>query len=136
METTIRLEPAVAPNLTAVAPVNPVPVTVTKVLPAVGPLFGETVVTVGSATYVNLSPVTGVLVPPGVVTVTLTMPAAWAGDLTVILVLETTIRLEPAVAPNLTAVALVNPVPVTVTKVLPVVGPFVGETAVTIGRAT
>jgi len=43
---------------------------VTKVLPAVGPLFGETVVTVGSATYVNLSPVTGVLVPPGVVTVT------------------------------------------------------------------
>jgi len=49
----------------------------------VGPLFGETVVTVGSATYVNLSPVTGVLVPPGVVTVTLTIPAAWTGDLTV-----------------------------------------------------
>jgi len=65
----------VAPNLTAVAPVNPVPVMVTMVLPAVDPLVGETPVTVGAATYVNRSPVKEALVPPGVVTLTATVPA-------------------------------------------------------------
>ena len=38
-----------APNFTAVAPVNPVPVRTTDVVPAVGPLLGEMLVTVGSA---------------------------------------------------------------------------------------
>lgn len=37
----------VAPNLTDVAPVNLVPVMVTEVVPAVGPLVGDTSVTVG-----------------------------------------------------------------------------------------
>ena len=37
------------PNLTPVAPVNPVPVIVTVVAPAVGPLVGEMDVTVGTA---------------------------------------------------------------------------------------
>ena len=39
--------PAVEPKSTAVAPVNPVPVTVTMSPPAVGPLVGQTAVTVG-----------------------------------------------------------------------------------------
>ena len=38
------------PNLTAVAPVKPVPVMVTVVPPAVGPVVGLTEVTVGAAT--------------------------------------------------------------------------------------
>ena len=39
----------VVPKSTAVAPVNPEPVIVTVVPPAVGPLFGLTPVTVGAA---------------------------------------------------------------------------------------
>ncbi len=39
---------AVPPNLTAVTPVNPVPVIVTLVPPAVGPLAGEIEVTAGA----------------------------------------------------------------------------------------
>jgi hypothetical protein len=37
----------VPPNDTAVTPVNPVPVMITLVPPATGPLLGETLVTVG-----------------------------------------------------------------------------------------
>lgn len=44
--TTVKLRAAVLPNLTAVAPVRLVPVIVTEVPPAVGPLLGETNVTV------------------------------------------------------------------------------------------
>jgi hypothetical protein len=75
-ETTVLLEPAEPPNLIAVAPVNPVPVIVTSVPPAWGPLAGDMLVTVGGAAYVNLSPATIALVPPGVVTLTSTVPAA------------------------------------------------------------
>jgi hypothetical protein len=39
----------VDPNITAVAPVNPVPVTVTEVPPPKGPRAGEILVTVGAA---------------------------------------------------------------------------------------
>jgi hypothetical protein len=41
---------AAAPNLTAVAPVKLVPVTVTLVPPPVGPTLGDTEVTVGAGT--------------------------------------------------------------------------------------
>ena len=73
--TTVLLVPGIVPNVTAVAPVNPVPVTVTSVLPAWDPLAGEMLVTFGGAPYVNLSPATRALVPPGVMTVTSTIPA-------------------------------------------------------------
>ena len=137
LEFTVRLVPAVVPNLTAVAPVNPVPVMVTRVPPAGGPLAGEMAVTVGVVSYVNLSLATIALVPPGVVTVILTIPAARAaGEVMVILVPEFTVRPVPAVVPNLTAVAPVNPVPVTVTRVPPAVGPLAGEITVTVGAAT
>jgi hypothetical protein len=43
----------VAPNLTAVAPVKFVPVIVTVVPPAFGPLVGLRLVTVGNGTNVN-----------------------------------------------------------------------------------
>ncbi len=45
--TTLSEVPAVAPKLAAVAPVNPVPLTVTVVPPPAGPLVGLTPVTVG-----------------------------------------------------------------------------------------
>ena len=123
LENTVMLVPAVAPKVTAVAPVNPVPVIVTREPPAVDPLVGKMAVTVGRAGYVNRSAAERALVPPGAVTLTSTVPAAWAGDLTMILVGETTVRFVPAGAPNRTAVAPENPLPVMVTSVFPEVDP-------------
>ena len=47
--TTVIPVAAAPPNVSAVAPVKPVPVIVTAVPPAVEPLFGAIVVTVGAA---------------------------------------------------------------------------------------
>jgi hypothetical protein len=47
--TTVNEVAAVLPKLTAVAPVNPVPVMVTDVPPASGPALGRIAVTVGAA---------------------------------------------------------------------------------------
>jgi hypothetical protein len=73
------------------------------------------------------------LVPTGVTTVTLTVPADPAGDVTVMDVADTTVRLAPGVLPKLAAVAPVKLVPVSVTAVPPAVVPNTGETAVTVG---
>ena len=59
-----------------------------------------------------------------------------AGEVAVIDVAELTVKPVAAVAPNLTAVAPVKPVPVIVTLVPPAVGPAVGEIEVTVGAAT
>ena len=71
---TVKLEAAVVPNLTALAPVKPVPVIATEVLPVFGPELGLTPVTAGAAVYVYWSAAVVALVPPGVVTVTSTVP--------------------------------------------------------------
>ena len=68
----VRAEP---PNDTVAPAENPVPVTVTEVPPAAGPVFGVTDVTVGAATYVK-QPVHEALCASGFVTVTFTGPAA------------------------------------------------------------
>ena len=73
-------------------------------------------------------------VPPGVVTLISTTPAP-AGDLAVICVAELTVKLVAAVAPKVTAVAPVNPEPVIVTDVPPVVDPDVGAIEVKVGGA-
>ena len=73
-------------------------------------------------------------VPPGVVTVISTVPAP-GGDVAVIDVAELTVKLVALAAPNFTALALENPVPVMVTDVPPVVAPAFGATAVTAGAA-
>ena len=52
-ELTVNPVAGVAPKLTAVAPLKPVPVMVTELPPANGPLVGEMEVTVGCAAYVN-----------------------------------------------------------------------------------
>jgi hypothetical protein len=69
-------------------------------------------------------------VPPGVVTVTSTVPDP-AGATAVMDVADTTLKEVAAVEPNLTAVAPVRFVPVTVTEVP--VGPEGGLTEVTTG---
>ncbi|GAB3059091.1 hypothetical protein GCM10027053_21230 [Intrasporangium mesophilum] len=74
-------------------------------------------------------------VPPGVVTVTGTVPAVPAGEVTVSWVGLVTVRVVPVAVPNLTLVAPVRLVPVIVTTVPPVVGPPFGETALTVGAA-
>ena len=76
-----------------------------------------------------------VLVPPGVVTVTSTVPAMPAGEVMVIDVAELTVRLVPALEPNFTPVAPVKLVPVTVTMVPPDRGPTFGDIEVTVGAA-
>ena len=81
--------PAVDPKSTAVAPVKLVPLTVTEVPPAAGPLEGLTPLTVGGGVVGEL--VIGALmaeVPLGVVTVTSTVPVP-AGEVTVRLVAVT-----------------------------------------------
>ena len=72
------------------------------------------------------------LVPPGVVTMTSTVPAAWAGLVTTIwvLVLEMIVAATP---PKVTLVTQSKAVPVMVTVVPPVLGPLLGETPVTTG---
>ena len=81
--------------------------------------------------YLSAEPVA--LVPPGVVTVTSTVPAVSAGAVAVMLVALLTVKLVAAVEPNLTAVAPVRLVPVIVTVFAPASGPAAGATCVTPG---
>ena len=78
----------VEPKLTVVAPVKPVPVTVTGVPPPIGPAFGITVVTVAAGVKVKASCALTSDVPPGVLTVMSTVPAVSAGAMAVMEVLE------------------------------------------------
>ena len=112
------------PNDTPLAPVNPDPVTTTCVPPVSGPLLGLSAVTAGATTNVNWSRGIVASVPPGPVTVTSTVPAGTAGETAVIEVSATTEKLAAGVAPKLTCVAPVNPVPVIVTAVPPDEGPL------------
>jgi hypothetical protein len=75
-------------------------------------------------------------VPPVVVTVTSTLPALPDGDVAVIWVSESTLKLVAAVPPKATADVPVKWLPVIVTDVPPPVGPEIGATAVTVGAAT
>jgi hypothetical protein len=81
---------------------------------------------------VNWSAELFVLVPPGAVTVTSTVPAVPGGEVALSCVELVTVKATAAV-PNCTAVAPVKFVPVTVTEVPPVVIPDVGLMPVTVG---
>src|ERR1700682_156325 len=83
--------------------------------------------------YVNWSASVAALVPPDVVTVTSTTPAAWAGLTAAICVSDTNVKPAAGVAPKLTAVTPVKPMPLIVTFVPPRVGPELTMTAVTFG---
>ena len=73
------------------------------------------------------------LVPPGVVTSTLAVPAARAGVVQVMVVALTTTLFVAAVPPKVTFVAPVKFVPVSVTIVPPAVGPLFGLRLVSVG---
>ena len=73
------------------------------------------------------------LVPPEVVTVTLTVPADSAGEVAVIDVAELTVTAVAVTVPNFTVAEEVKFVPVIVTVVPPDVKPLVGLTPVTEG---
>ena len=72
------------------------------------------------------------LVPPGVLTVTCTVPEP-AGEVAVTCVADSALSALALAEPNLTSLAPVRFVPVIVTVVPPAAGPLVGETFVTVG---
>jgi len=73
------------------------------------------------------------LVPPAVITVTSEVPKLPAGAVAVIVVALVTVKVVADVAPNLTAVVPVKPVPVIVTDVPPAGRPATGLTPATVG---
>ena len=72
-------------------------------------------------------------VPPGVVTVMLTVPAIPAGDVAWICVSDRTVNVVALVVPNLTAEAAAKLVPVSVTTVPPAVVPVLTLNPLTVG---
>ena len=123
--------PALPPKATTLGDARLVPSMVTTVPPEVGPSDGLTEVIVGASAYVNAE--SFVTVPPGVVTLTFTVPEP-DGEVTVSRVeLSTSIEVPGFEVPKSTAVAPVRSVPVIVTDVPPPVGPPDGLTAVTVG---
>lgn len=73
--------------------------------------------------------------PPGVVTVTETVPLP-AGDVAAIEVELVTLTAVAGLAPKSTVAPLTKPVPVMVTVVPPPAGPLLGLTLVTVGAPT
>lgn len=133
--TTTTFVAAVPPNVTVAPVAKLVPEIVTAVPPAVDPLLGDTLVTVGVPIYVK--PLVRLpFKPPGFVTTTVTAPTAWAGVVAVMLVLLTTTTFVAAVPPNVTVAPVAKLVPVMVTAVPPAVVPLLGETLVTVGVVT
>src|SRR5579864_6363298 len=82
----LRMDPALLPNSTVEAPERLVPLIVTVVPPDGGPAVTPSRVMVGGGMYVNAA--TSPEVPPGLTTVTFTMPVP-GGLVTVICVAET-----------------------------------------------
>ena len=75
--------------------------------------------------------------PPAVVTSTSTVAADSAGEMAEQLVVDEQLTPVPELDPKATVLApMTNPVPVMVTVVVPVSGPALGLTAVTVGTAT
>ena len=137
-EDTLKLDAGTVPKNTCVAPLKPVPFTVTDVPPLLGPDVDDNDVTVGAgagggATDVNWSAATAALVPLDVVIVTSCAPGARAGEAAVILVDDDTLKLAAGTVPKSTWMVPLKPVPFTVTEVPPLLGPDVGEIEVTVG---
>jgi hypothetical protein len=132
--TTTTFVAAALPNVTVAPVAKFVPVIVTDVPPATGPLFGLTLLTVGVTTYVY--PFARLPLCPLTVTVTVTAPSAPAGAVAVIVVLFTTATFVAATLPNFTVAPETKFVPVIVTGVPPAVDPVFGLTLLTVGGAT
>ena len=127
----VKLVTSTLPKNTSVAVSELLPVRFTVVPPAVEPLGGATVVNVGvGVTYVYGWPPD---VPLGFLTVTLTPPAACAGDCTVIDVSLWIVKLVTSTLPKNTSVAVSKLLPVRFTAVPPAVEPLGGATVVNVG---
>ncbi len=126
--------PVAEPNLTPVVPRNPLPVTVTVVPPAATPADGVMLITTGGGiTNLKLLIDVAAVVPSGVATVTVTVPAACGADTAWIWVADLTTYDLAAVVPKLTCCTVSNPDPVIVTEVPPNVGPLVRDKEVIVG---
>jgi hypothetical protein len=125
---TMTLVAATPPIVTVAPDRNPEPAIVKGVFPAVGPTDGVTVETTGPATYVNEF----VAVPPGVVTTTVTTPAACAGVTASTRVGLMTVN-DAGCPSNVTDVVPIRRSPLIVTVVFPVAGPKPGVISAIIG---
>jgi hypothetical protein len=123
----------VGPNLTTVAPMKFVPVIVTVVPPRVEPLVGVKLTMIGMPAVTNVKLAVEVAVPPEVVTLIFTVPAACALVLATTLLVPVTEKLVAGVVPNVTEVAPFRLVPVMATVVPPLVDPLVGVNEVMVG---
>jgi hypothetical protein len=132
--TTTTFVAAALPNVTVAPVAKFVPVIVTAVPPAVDPVFGLTLLTVGATTYVY--PFVRLPLTPLTVTATVTAPNAPAGVVAVIVVLFTTTTFVAAALPNVTVAPVRKFVPVIATDVPPAVDPVFGETLVTVSAET
>ena len=128
--------PAV-PKVTADPPMTKsVPVNITTVPPLTGPVPGLSDSMFGVVSYMNRSATDGAEVPPAVDTVTSTVPEP-GGEVAEHEMSEVQLT-DSAPAPPKAAVMPpgTNPVPVRITNVPPLRGPFWGSTAVTVGTDT
>jgi hypothetical protein len=132
---TVKLVAAALPKDTAEAPAKFVPLISTAVPPAVGPAFGLTAVTVGApaAVEVKWSALPVLEVPPKVVTVTSTVPAASDGATATTCESELAVKSAAGTVPQKTPVAPVKPLPEMVRAVPPAVVPEVVPRPVTAG---
>ncbi len=133
--TTVTELAAAPPKLTVAGATKPVPVIVTAVPPAVEPLFGFTLVTVGAELTKVKQPEHVPVWVSAFVTTTSTAPAACAGVVALICVALTTVTPLAEDPPNVTVAGPTKPVPVIVTDVPPAVEPLVGATAAAEGAA-
>jgi hypothetical protein len=129
---TVTAVQALPPTVTVVLPATkPVPVSVISVPPEGEPADGLTEASVGPDAYVKAR---GLLVPPGVVTLTVATPAAPAGVTHVRLVALDTVTAVQALPPTVTVVLpATKPVPVSVIVVPPAGKPADGLTEASVG---
>lgn len=132
-EITVTDVAGTVPKSTALVVNSPAPLMVTTVPPASGPKAGLIEVMTAGDWNVYESVL---LLPPGVVIVTGTVPTGWAGAVTVTRVSPVTVIAPCAgVVPNRTLDVPVRPVPVMATEVPPAITPAVGKIVVGKGGA-
>src|SRR5262245_47620615 len=127
--TTEKLGSTVPLKVTFVAPVKPVPVSVTGV--PTGPLPGEKEVIVGVTVDVTLKLVSLMPALPPEVDTVIGPVVAPTGTVAVIKISESTLKLRAAVPLKLTCITAVKPLPVSVTTVP--AGPLSGEKEAMVG---
>src|SRR5271170_2122245 len=100
-DVTVNPVAGVPPKVTDVASVRWLPVMVTDVPPVVRPVAGTIVARLGAGAT-KLNSVGALTVPAGAVTVTVTLPGAWAGVVAVIFAVDA-VKVTAAVVPKVTA---------------------------------